>query len=183
MITPVFAVTAVVTLFSAMMCVTRRNPVYSAVWLLVCFLSFAVLYISLSAPFLAAIHVLVYTGAILVLFLFVIMLLNLQEHEYAQEYPAPTRLGVAALSTGLFATLSWALISDPTLRETPVVADSFGSIESVGMLLFRTYGLPFELVSLLIVVAMFGAIILAKRSLWTAAARPVPPEREPPVRA
>ena len=181
--TAVFVVTSFVTLFSAMMCVTRRNPVYSAVWLLVCFLSFAVHYISLAAPFLAAIHVLVYTGAILVLFLFVIMLLNLREHEYGDEYPAPMRFSVAALSTGLFATLSWAMLTDPALRAMPLVPENFGSVESVGFVLFRTYGLPFELVSLLIVVAMFGAIILAKRTLWTAPPHPPAPEHEPPVRA
>ncbi len=179
-----FAIVAAVTLFSAIMCVTRRNPVYSAVWLLVCFLSFAVHYAALAAPFLAAIHVLVYTGAILVLFLFVIMLLNLREHEYAQEYGTGVQLGVGALSTGLFATLAWAFLSDPSLQAVPVVGENFGTVESVGMVLFRQYGLPFELVSLLIIVAMFGSLILAKRQLWNVAP-PAPPteDREPPVRA
>ena len=69
----VFLIAAAVSVVSGLLVVTRRNPIYSAVWLLVCFLSFAVLYLNLDAMFLAAIHVLVYTGAILVLFLFVII--------------------------------------------------------------------------------------------------------------
>jgi NADH-quinone oxidoreductase subunit J len=164
--TPVFLATAPITLASALLCVTRRNPVYSAVWLLVCFLTFAVHYLALSAPFLAAIHVLVYTGAILVLFLFVIMLLNLKEHEFGQEYGVLARSGVALLCTAMFATLSWGILKDPTLRAVPPVSPDFGSVELVGDALFRQYGLAFELVSLLIVVAMFGAMLLAKKRLW-----------------
>lgn len=164
---PVFLLTSVVTVASALLCVTRRNPVYSAVWLLISFLSFAVLYLSLAAPFLAAIHVLVYTGAILVLFLFVIMLLNLKSDELGEEYPLPTRLVLAGGASGLFGALVWPILHDPALA-VPLgqTATSWGSVESVGMLLFEEYGLPFEVVSLLIIVAMFGAMVLSKRKLW-----------------
>jgi NADH-quinone oxidoreductase subunit J len=150
------------------MMVTRRNPVYSAVWLLVTFLSVAVVFLSLSAPFLAAIHVLVYTGAILVLFLFVIMLLNLREDELGEEYPLATRLGVAGMSAVLFGALAWPILQDRTLDLAVVPqGEHAGSVESVGMLMFTVYGLPFELVSVLIVVAMFGAMVLAKKRLHT----------------
>ena len=166
---PIFLVASAITLVSALMCVTRRNPVYSAVWLLVCFLSFALHYLALSAPFLATVHVVVYTGAILVLFLFVIMLLNLREEELGDEYPLSRQLGVAGLCTALFGTLAWPLLSDPALRAFATVPEGYGSVESVGDVLFRQYGLAFELVSLLIVVAMFGAMILAKKTLWNTA--------------
>jgi NADH-quinone oxidoreductase subunit J len=164
---PLFAVIAAVAIVSAVLVVTRRNPVYSAVWMLVCFLSMAVAFLALQAPFLAAVHVLVYTGAILVLFVFVIMLLNLREHELGDEYPPVVRWSVAALALALFALIATPLLQDASLqRPLPTVGADYGGIESVGTLLFQSYALPFELVSLLIVVAMFGAMILAKKKHW-----------------
>ena len=163
---PVFLVSSALALVGAVMMVTRKNPVYSAVWLLVTFLSVAVTFLTLSAPFLAAIHVLVYTGAILVLFLFVIMLLNLRDEELGEEYPWPTRLGVAVMCVVLFGALAWPILQDPTLTMAVVPqGEEAGSVEAVGRLMFITYGLPFELVSVLIVVAMFGAMVLAKKRL------------------
>jgi NADH-quinone oxidoreductase subunit J len=166
----VFMVSSALALLSALMMVTRRNPVYSAVWLLVTFLCVAVLFLNLSAAFLAAIHVLVYTGAILVLFLFVIMLLNLKDSELGEEYPVSTRLGVAGMCAVLFAGLAIPLFRDPSL-EVRITGSGpgahYGSVEQVGTLLFETYGLQFELVSVLIIVAMFGAVVLAKKKVWT----------------
>ena len=163
---PLFALTATISVVAALMTVTRRNPVYSAVWLLICFLAFAVLFLKLSAPFLAAIHVLVYTGAILVLFLFVIMLLNLQPDEIAEEYSNKTKLGIAALCVALFAFLAIPLGTDPTWSgPLPEVGCEFGSVAHVGRLVFKDYALVFELVSVLIIVAMFGAMVLAKKHL------------------
>jgi NADH-quinone oxidoreductase subunit J len=165
---PVFAISAGLALGSSVMMVTRRNPVYSAVWLLVTFLSVAVLFLNLSAPFLASIHVLVYTGAILVLFVFVIMLLNLKDSELGQEYPLAVRAGVVGLCAVLFGVLAWPIVQDPGLwRELPTAGPTQGSIEQVGMLMFTTYGLQFELVSVLIIVAMFGAMVLAKKKMWS----------------
>lgn len=167
MVNVVFAVSAVLAVTSAVLMVTRRNPIYSAVWLLVTFLSVAVLFLTMAVPFLAAIHVLVYTGAILVLFLFVIMLLNLRDSELGEEHPPAIRGGVALLCMGLFAALAIPLGRDAELR-TPIaeLAPTDGSVEAVGRVMFNTYGLQFELVSLLIVVAMFGAMVLAKKKLW-----------------
>jgi NADH-quinone oxidoreductase subunit J len=164
---PVFAAVGAGALISAVMMVTRKNPIYSAVWLLACFMAVAVLFLDLSAPFLAAIHVLVYTGAILVLFLFVIMLLNLRPEEMGEEYPEYVRMSVAGLCGALFMLLAVPIVRDQSLW-IPIGAPTptYGSVEEVGMLLFTGYGLPFELVSLLIVVAMFGAMILAKKKLW-----------------
>src|SRR5258708_14142854 len=98
-IDPVFAIAALVTLGAGTLVVTLRNPVHSAISMLVAFLGLAVIFLKLHAPFLAAIHVLVYTGAILVLFLFVIMLLNLQPRELGEEHSRPAKglaIGVAA---------------------------------------------------------------------------------------
>ena len=166
-IDPVFAAAAGVSVVAGIAMVTRRNPVYSAIMMLVCFLAFAVLYLKLDAPFLAAMHVLVYTGAILVLFLFVIMLLNLKPEEYGAEYPRPVRAAIALLCAGLFALVALVLWQDPSLRQPmpvlePEVQD-FGSVEKTGRALFVDYALPFELISVLILVAIFGAVVLAKR--------------------
>ena len=90
---PVFYLAGGVAVLAGVGVVTRRNPVYCAIFMLVAFLSLAVVYLLLSASFLAAMHVLVYTGAILVLFLFVIMLLNLKPDELGQEYPLPALTG------------------------------------------------------------------------------------------
>jgi NADH-quinone oxidoreductase subunit J len=181
---PVFASAAAVGIGSALFMVTRRNPVYAAVWLLVAFLSVAVIFLKLAAPFLAAVHVLVYTGAILVLFLFVIMLLNLKPDELGEEYPAPIRVACGALCLGLYGMLAVPIAKDPTLRDVPAVPEAFGSVESVGRLLFTSYALPFELVSVLIIVAMFGALVLAKRRLVTSSTHAIRADsgRHPEVR-
>ncbi len=163
---PIFLIASAVALASAVNMVTQRNPVYSAVFLLVGFLAVAVTFLSLSAPFLAAIHVVVYTGAIMVLFLFVIMLLNLKPEELGAEYPIETRAPIAVLCAAMFGMMSWAILSDPSLA-IPAKAPNatWGSVEEVGLLLFNVYALPFELISLLIIVAMFGALVLAKKRL------------------
>jgi NADH-quinone oxidoreductase subunit J len=163
---PVFAAAAGVSVVAGILMVTRRNPVYSAIWMLVCFLAFAVVYLKLDAPFLAAMHVLVYTGAILVLFLFVIMLLNLKPEELGTEYSLPVRGGIALLSAALFGLLAVTMWKDESLRKPfPAAPDSFGDTASTGRVLFLDYALPFELISVLILVAIFGGVLLAKRKL------------------
>jgi len=161
---PVFIIAAAVTLGGGALTVSLRNPVHSAISMLAAFLGLAVLYLKLGAPFLAALHVLVYTGAILVLFLFVIMMLNLKPDELGVEYPLKTRLLIAVLCGGLFAAVALPLLQDR--REFPKQPPAnFGSVESVGSTLFGDYALPFELISVLIMVAVFGGVLLAKRKL------------------
>jgi len=163
-IDPVFAIAAAVTVGAGLLVVTQRNPIHSAISMLACFLGLAVIYLRLEAPFLAAIHVLVYTGAILVLFLFVIMLLNLKPEELGVEYPLKVRLLMAAVSAGLFALIALPLWQDQ--RKMPTARpEGFGGVEQVGHSLFVDYALPFELISVLIMVAVFGAVLLAKKKL------------------
>jgi NADH-quinone oxidoreductase subunit J len=160
----VFAVAAGLAVGSGVLVVTGRNPVYSAVWLLVCFLSLAVIFVSLEATFLAAMHVLVYTGAILVLFLFVIMLLNLKKEEMGPELPLRARAGAALLCGGLFVLLAIPLAqAESAGRPLPPAPAEFGSIGHVGRSLFTDYALSFELMSVLILVAIFGGVVLAKK--------------------
>ena len=178
---PVFLVTALVAAGGAILMVTRSNPVYAALWLMQCFLAVAVIFLKLHAPFLAAVHVLVYTGAIIVLFLFVIMLLNLTPREQGAEHSRPAKLLAGAVCGALFLLLGAAFLKGgrdaapfPTLQETRVDVegkamtispDEWGGVRHVGADLFGTFVVTFEIVSVLIVVAILGAVVLAKRKL------------------
>jgi NADH-quinone oxidoreductase subunit J len=163
---PVFLICAIVSGISALLVVWNRNPVYSALSLMLCFLAFAVIFLRLGATFLAAMHVLVYTGAILVLFLFVIMLLSLKNEELGREYPGVVKGLLALLCIGLFGAIAIPMAKEPTLREIlPPAASDFGGVEHVGGSLFNEFALPFELVSVLIIIAILGCVVLAKRKL------------------
>lgn len=164
-IDPVFAASALVTLGSGVLTVTLRNPVRAAISMLAAFLGLAVIYLRLGAPFLAAIHVLVYTGAILVLFLFVIMMLNLKPDELGVEYPIKIRLLIAAMCGGLFAVVALPLLQDGRKIDQVAAPAGYGGVEQVGTALFGEYAFAFELISVLIMVAVFGGVLLAKRKL------------------
>ena len=160
----VFIVCAVVSVVSAILVVTRRNPVYSALFLMLCFVAFAVLFLNLNAYFIAAMHMMVYTGAILVLFLFVIMLLNLKKEELGKEYGFGNKLLLSFFCVLLFAILA-VLVYRVGFAPAKSLPSRFGSIEAVGNAMFSDFVLPFELLSILIIVAMIGGIILAKKKL------------------
>jgi NADH-quinone oxidoreductase subunit J len=178
---PVFLLGAIVAATGAVLMVTRRNPVYAALWLMQTFIAIAVIFLKLHAPFLAAVHVLVYTGAILVLFLFVIMLLNLTQRELGREHSVPAKALALGVCGVLFLLLAAAFLKGPpdaapfkeleTVqvevgdRRAGIPADEWGGVRHVGAELFRTYVVPFEIVSVLIVVAILGAVVLAKRKL------------------
>jgi NADH-quinone oxidoreductase subunit J len=164
-IDPVFAAAAAVTLGAGLLTVTLRNPIRAAISMLAAFLGLAVIYLRLGAPFLAAIHVLVYTGAILVLFLFVIMMLNLKPDELGEEYPLKTRALIALMCGGLFAVIALPLMQDTRKLDEVAAPAGFGGVEEVGMKLFTEYAFAFELISVLIMVAVFGGVLLAKRKL------------------
>src|SRR5688500_13888410 len=110
---PVFLLVSLVAVAGAVLMVTRRNPVYAALWLMQCFIAVAVVFLKLHASFLAAVHVLVYTGAILVLFLFVIMLLNLAPRELGQEHSRPAKLLALGVCAGMLLLLGAALVKGP----------------------------------------------------------------------
>src|SRR5262245_39097596 len=153
-----FAALAVV---GGVMMITRKNAVHSAVYLVLTFVSVAAIYILLGADFLFAVQVLVYAGGIMVLFLFVIMLVNLEE---PRRYSGGTlRLGLsAALTLILFGMLAAAFARGAGESAQVVIAQPEGNLQMVGMMLYRQYLLPFEAVSLLLLVAMIGAIVLGR---------------------
>lgn len=160
-----FAVAAVI---GAVNVVSQKNPVYAALGLIGSLVSMAVLFLLLHAPFLAVIQVAVYAGAIVVLFLFVIMLLNLRPEELGKDPDPPIRRRVALGSLALFALLAVSfaragLGAQPFSKDQ--VDPAYGSTEAVGQALMHQWVLPFEVTSILIVVAIVGAVVLAKRKL------------------
>jgi NADH-quinone oxidoreductase subunit J len=160
-----FSLAAVLTGFSV---ITARNPITSALSLVACFFCLAADYVLLDAHFVAVIQVLVYAGAIMVLFIFVIMLLNIRDDIPVPLGEIPRRaifgLTVAGfLGTGAVTALG-AVTSE--LPHTTAVSENYGTIEAVGTALFSgPYLLPFEVVSVLLTVAVVGAVILAKKEV------------------
>jgi NADH-quinone oxidoreductase subunit J len=162
----IFYTCALLAILSGISVVTRRNPIASAVSLVVCFFFLSALYVLLDAHFVAVTQVLVYAGAIMVLFIFVIMVLNLRDDDDGPITDIGGRaiggLAVAGLlGIGLITAID--ALADQSLG--PAASD-FGTIESVGIALFGgAYLLPFEVVSILLTVAMVGAVVLAKRNI------------------
>jgi NADH-quinone oxidoreductase subunit J len=153
----------------AVLVVSTRDTVHSVLFLVLDFLFVAALYVLLSAPFLAVIQILVYAGGIVVLYLFVVMLVNLKRPPEAHQDPhRRTKLGFG-LAALVLAELA-AIATYGAVRPAPaVVAQAAipvsGNTEQVGWLLYTSYLIPFEIASMLLLVAMIGAIVLAKREL------------------
>jgi len=157
----VFWVLAVFVAFFAIFTITRRNPVTAVMSLVATFFGLAGLYASLSAHFLAVLQVLVYAGAIMVLFIFVVMILN--REEVAPLALRPMRLlGVAAAAYLL--AVFWNVVSEgvATDKPPPVVPDTFGTVASIGDILFKQFLYPFEAISLLLLVAIVGGVVVSR---------------------
>jgi NADH-quinone oxidoreductase subunit J len=157
----VFWVLAVFVGFFAIFTITRRNPVTAVMSLVATFFGLAGLYASLSAHFLAVLQVLVYAGAIMVLFIFVVMILN--REEVAPLALRPMRLlGVAAAAYLL--AVFWNVVNEgvATDKPPPVVPDTFGTVASIGDILFKQFLYPFEAISLLLLVAIVGGVVVSR---------------------
>lgn len=156
---------AVSMVFLSVMIITVRNPVHSILLMLVFFFHVAGLYLFLNAEFLAAVQVILYAGAILVLFLFVIMMLNLKEelvsHRFIGEWPIGVAIG---LSISLFFIFA---ISQLNIKfEGGLTIDMIKAItntKAIGNILYTEYFLPFEIASVILLIAIVGAIVLAKK--------------------
>jgi len=152
---------AIVSVGCGVMVVFHRNPMSSAIYLVVTMLCLAGFYALLAGPFVAVIQVLVYAGAVMVLILFVIMMLNLREETLEREGGMVTWIVAGLIGLGLVVAVL------PPFPRTPadVPRPTFGTIEEVGNRLFTVYMLPFELTSVLLLIAIIGAVILAKRRM------------------
>ena len=156
-----------VAIASALLVVTRRNPVISALFLIVNFFCLAGLYLTLHAQFIAVIQILVYAGAIMVLFVFVIMLLNLGDERKLKEGISWKKIVAAGISFGLLMELLYILGFSGQTHSTIGAqrALEIGTAENIGAQLFTRFLFPFEVTSLILTVAIVGAIILAKRKI------------------
>jgi NADH-quinone oxidoreductase subunit J len=157
----VFYLFATVAITAALVVVLQRRAIYSALALIVCFFSMAVLYYQLGAYFIAAIQVIVYAGAIMVLFLFVVMLIDPESEIFALSR-ARNLSAVALPIAAIFGLLLLWGISGLALSETAALTK--GEVSVVARKLFSDYLLPFEVTSILILVAVLGAMVLAKRT-------------------
>ena len=170
--TLVFYLLAGLAILASALVIGQRNPMYSVLLLIASFAALAGLYIQLDAPFVAVAQIIIYAGAIMVLFLFVVMLLNAPQEdaaEWDQAHPL-RRSGVSRfgplLAGLLIVQLAWALLRIGEL-ETPVGgqtdAATVSSVRELGRVLFERHAFAFEATSILILVAMVGAVVLARR--------------------
>ena len=158
----IFYFLSTLSIYSAIMVLASRKPIHSLLYLTLTFFTMAGLYIMLNAQFLAVVHIIVYAGAIMVLFLFTVMLLNLNKEERS---PKPAWVKILAVITGgmlmivltgIFRTYDMSVTVDPSLTQ-------IGLVKNLGKVLYEEYLLPFELASILFLTAMVGAVLLAKK--------------------
>jgi NADH-quinone oxidoreductase subunit J len=154
---------SVLALFSALMMVTSKNPVHSVLWLIVTFFSISGHYILLNAQFLAIVNIIVYAGAIMVLFLFVIMLMNLNKTTEPQKNRWLRLAG--GIAGGCLLLVLVAALKDSEIKQqiAEVRTGEIGLIKNLGKELFSTYVVPFEISSILFLSAMVGAVVIGKK--------------------
>ena len=162
----------------ALSLVAQRNPLYGAISLIGVFIALAALYVTLAAPFIAAVQVIIYAGAIMVLVVFVIMLLNVEEEERRRtrlRFLVPAAIVLAAVLIGEAAFIFY-FVQQATSGTTPdLSASDVGLTSSIGTGLFTQYLLPFEITSILLLMAIVGAMTLARRAaILSPGARVVP---------
>jgi NADH-quinone oxidoreductase subunit J len=152
---------------SAILAVTRRNPVHSMLWVLALFLHIAGIFLLVGAEFLAAVQVIVYAGAILVFYLFFLMLLDLPREAAGPRFGAHWPL-CAAAGLAFAAAMMWFArepVLAPAVQRPATDGPSPGNLATVGMALFTQFVLPFEIASLILLAAIIGAVVVAKRKI------------------
>jgi NADH-quinone oxidoreductase subunit J len=157
----VFFVTAAVAVIGAVMMLLSRNAIHSALWLLLNFSSIAVLYLLLRAPFLFAVQLIVYAGAIIVLFLFVVMLLGAERAEDERDRNAWQRPIALILALLLLSEAAYVFFAQPGAGFSSTAAsEDFATPVAIGEALFTTYLLPFEITSFILLAALVGVVVL-----------------------
>jgi len=159
----IFCVLAAITLSTAFLTVFSRNPIHSAIYLVICFFAIAGHYLLLNAQFLAIVHVIVYSGAIMILFLFTVMLMNLNKENEVHK-PRVTRLGAIVMFCLMCLVLIAIFVnSKPIAGDYIATGEDYQSIKVLGKILLNEYMVPFEFASILLLVAMIGTVLLSKK--------------------
>jgi len=157
---------AFVIAIASVLVVALRNPIYSALSLLIMFFHVAGLFVTLHAEFLAAVQIIVYAGAILVLYLFVVMLLNLrQDDRYHRQWPMAAAVGVTLIVEAVILTVMKGWTTPVVASSSEATVGGTSNTAAIADVLYSTYLLPFEVASLILLVAMIGAIMLAKKDI------------------
>ncbi len=157
-----FCVLSAITLLTAFLTIFSRNPIHSAIYLVICFFSIAGHYLLLNAQFLAIVHVIVYSGAIMILLLFTIMLMNLNQGDEVHK-PRITRLGAIVSFCLVCLVLIKIFINSKPIVEYDYTGEDYQSIKVLGKALLNEYMVPFEFASILLLVAMIGSVLLSKK--------------------
>ena len=159
-----FWILTILTLGSALMVIFSKNPVHSILWLIVTFFSISGHYVLLNAQFLAIVNIIVYAGAIMVLFLFVVMLMNLNMPAAPLKKKWLKFAGVLSGGSLMLVLIAALKDTESMRREVLMQTGDIGLINSLGMVLFKDYILPFEISSVLFLSAMVGAVVIGKKT-------------------
>jgi len=159
----VFAIAAIIALASAVMVITVKSPVGSVLYLIISILAQSILYVQLSGLFVAAFLVLVYGGAILVLFLFVIMMLNIRHADLGPDTLGKLKPLAWVFGIVLLAEMVW--VSMGVSSRMAAVGENFGQVPEVAQLLYGKFVYPFELTSILLLAAIVGAVVMARKGM------------------
>ncbi len=162
-----FYVLAIVLLYAGVMVITARNPVHSVLFLILAFFNAAGLFLLLGAEFIAMLLVIVYVGAVAVLFLFVVMMLDIDFEQlrkgFVRNLPLGLLAGVVLAAQGIMFAISWSFAEGAKEGKGPTVLSSATNTEQIGQVLYTHYMLPFQVAGLVLLVAMIGAIVLTHR--------------------
>ncbi|MDY0088945.1 MAG: NADH-quinone oxidoreductase subunit J [Flavobacteriaceae bacterium] len=159
----IFYILSAITLGSAFLTILNRNPIHSAIWLVVCFFSIAGHYALFNAQFLAMVHLIVYSGAIMILMLFTIMMMNFNKERQIQKKKIVVFAGVVSLCLVGYVLLATFIKAQPIIDQYYVSGEDYQSIKVLGQVLLEDYVIPFEMAAILLLVSMVGAVLLSKK--------------------
>ncbi|MFK7115229.1 NADH-quinone oxidoreductase subunit J [Flavobacterium oreochromis] len=159
----IFYILAAITLATGFMTVISKNPIHSAIYLVLCFFSIGGHYLLFNAQFLALVHIIVYAGAIMVLILFTIMLMNLNKENEPNQNMLSQISATLAFGLLAFVMLATFIKAMPAIQVYNTAGVDFQSIKILGKVLLNEYMVPFEFASVLLLVAMIGAVLLSKK--------------------
>lgn len=163
MLTTIFYILSAITLGSALMTILSRNPIHSAIWLVVCFFSIAGHYAMFNAQFLAMVHLIVYSGAIMILMLFTVMMMNFNKESHFNKKKLVVLAAVIASCLVAYILFATFLKAQPVIDSYNVSGQDYQSIKILGKVLLEDYVIPFEMAAILLLVSMIGAVLLSKK--------------------